>query len=58
MITYSVHHPAMSEPLIMESETERQPRALAARASLYIMQQFDECLPVDEFTVTQIASGY
>jgi len=48
----------MSEPLIMESETERQPRALAARASLYIMQQFDECLPVDEFTVTQIASGY
>ena len=53
MITYAVSHPALSEPLVIDSEVERTPRALAAWASMWVLRTFDEMLPLDEFTVTQ-----
>jgi hypothetical protein len=52
--TYEVSHPNLSHPLVMDSEVERTPRALAAWASMYILREFDEMLPLDEFTVTEV----
>ena len=52
-ITYEVQHPAMSEPLIIESEVPRMPRALAAHAVMYILRHFDEALDVESFTVSR-----
>lgn len=52
--TYAVQHPNMSEPLVMDSEVERTPRALAAWASMHILREFDVMLPVGEFTVTEV----
>jgi hypothetical protein len=52
-ITYSVQHPAMSQPLLMDSEVERTPRAVAAWASMYILREYDVMLPLDEFTVIE-----
>jgi hypothetical protein len=49
--TYSITHPQLSEPLYIDSETERQPRALAAWAAMYVLRNFDEMLPIDEFAV-------
>jgi hypothetical protein len=57
MITYAVKHPDMSEPLMIDSEVERTPRALAAWASMYVLRNFDVMLPVDEFTVTEVATA-
>lgn len=51
--TYAVQHPDMSEPLMIDSEVERTPRALAAHASMYVLRHFDVMLPLDEFTVTE-----
>jgi hypothetical protein len=54
MIAYAAQHPAMSEPLVMESAIERTPRAVAAWASMYILREFDVMLPLDEFVVTVV----
>lgn len=54
--TYAVKHPDMSEPLLMDSEVERTPRALAAWASMYVMRNFDVMLPLDEFTVEEVTT--
>jgi DMSO/TMAO reductase YedYZ heme-binding membrane subunit len=54
--TYAVQHPAMSEPLMMDSEVERTPRALAAWASMYVLRHFDEMLPLDEFVAEEVTS--
>lgn len=51
MIAYAVSHPRLSEPLILESEVERTDRALAAWASMYVLREFDEMMPPDEWTV-------
>jgi hypothetical protein len=56
-ITYAAQHPAMSEPLVMDSEVERTPRAIAAWASMYVLRNFDVMLPLDEFTVTVVPEG-
>jgi hypothetical protein len=53
VISYAVHHPALSEPLVIESEVERTPRALAAWASMWVLRTYDEMLPIDEFTVSE-----
>lgn len=55
MIAYAAKHPAMSEPLVLESEVERTPRAVAAWASMYVLRKFDVVLPLDEFVVTVVA---
>jgi hypothetical protein len=47
----------MSEPLVMDSEVERTPRAIAAWASMYVLRNFDVMLPLDEFTVTVVPEG-
>lgn len=52
MIVYAIDHPMFSEPLVIESEVERTDRALAAWASMYVLRNFDEMLPIDSFTVT------
>lgn len=54
MIAYAAQHPAMSEPLVLESEVERTPRAVAAWASMYVLREFDVMLPLDEFVVTVV----
>lgn len=56
MITYSVTHPQMSHPLEMDSAVPRQPRAVAAWASMYILRHFDEVLDLDEFTVKEVVT--
>jgi hypothetical protein len=52
MIAYAAQHPNMSEPLVIESEVERTPRAIAAWASMTILREYDVMLPLDEFVVT------
>lgn len=54
MIVYHATHPALSEPLVLESEVEREPRAIAAWASMFVLREFDEMLPIDEFEVTAV----
>ena len=53
MISYAVSHPALSEPLVIDSEVERMPRALAAWAAMWVLRTYDEMLSIDEFTVSE-----
>jgi hypothetical protein len=52
VITYVLTHPQLSEPLEIDSAVYRRPEAVAAHASMYVLWNFDEMLPLDEWTVT------
>lgn len=52
MITYTMHHPQLSEPLELDSQIERTERALAAWAGMYILKNFDEMVDPDEWVIT------
>ena len=51
MIAYALHHPQLSEPLVMESAVERTDSALSAWATLYILREFDEMVDPHQWTV-------
>lgn len=57
MFTYAVQHPAMSHALLMESQVERNERALAAWGVGYILRHFDEVLDLDEFVTREVLPG-
>lgn len=56
MHTYAMHHPQLSEPLVMESVPERTPRALIAWATLYIVREFDTMVDRDAWTVEEVTA--
>jgi hypothetical protein len=56
-ITYAVQHPNMSHALLIESQVARTDDALRAWAAMYILRQFDEMLPMDEFVVDEVPAG-
>lgn len=57
MMTYAVQHPDMSHALLIESEVERTESGLKAYGSIYVMQNFDAVLAVDEFEVREVPNG-
>ena len=55
--TYTMHHPQLSEPLIIDAPIARTDRALTAWATMYIMRNFDELVtPEDWFIVDDLVT--
>jgi len=56
MIVYSLTHPQLSEPLVMESTVERTDRAIIAWATMYILRTYDEMVERDGWAIEVLAS--
>lgn len=57
MITYSLSHPQLSEPLEMDSHMPRTDRALIAWATIYIAKEFDEIPDMTQWTIEIVESS-
>lgn len=51
--TYTMHHPQLSEPLVMDSPIEREDKSLIAWATMYIMRNFDELVTREEWIIEE-----
>lgn len=51
--TYTMHHPQLSEPLIIDAPIARTDRALNAWATMYIMRNFDELVAPEDWMIEE-----
>ena len=51
--TYTMHHPQLSEPLIIDAPIARENKALTAWATIYIMRNFDELVSPEDWIIEQ-----
>lgn len=52
--TYTMLHPQLSSPLIMDAEIARSDRALIAWATMYILRNFDEMVSWDGWLISEV----
>ncbi len=51
--TYTMHHPQLSEPLIIDAPIAREDRSLTAWATIYIMRNFDELVASEDWIIEE-----
>lgn len=51
--TYTMHHPHLSEPLIIDAPIARTHRSLIAWATMYIMRNFDELVSPEDWMIEE-----
>lgn len=50
--TYTMTHPDLTEPLVIDTASERDERIMAGVAMMHILKTFDHMIPVEEWDVS------